>query len=134
MSLKLTFSGMFMNLLPTMYFKQFFVLFVFCFQHELVSCLISSFVFACNSIQYNFEGRYDLVKFMKTIQKAGLYANLRIGPYVCAEWNFGYLGFIYYYFFLRLCCELIVIMSSFCLQRISGLVEVCSRHKLQNRQ
>ncbi|XP_058766863.1 beta-galactosidase 3-like [Vicia villosa] len=38
---------------------------------------------------YNFEGRYDLVKFIKTIQKAGLYANLRIGPYVCAEWNFG---------------------------------------------
>ncbi|WJX88537.1 Beta-galactosidase 3 [Trifolium repens] len=38
---------------------------------------------------YNFEGRYDLVKFIKTIQKAGLYAHLRIGPYVCAEWNFG---------------------------------------------
>ncbi|XP_061345601.1 beta-galactosidase 3-like [Gastrolobium bilobum] len=38
---------------------------------------------------YNFEGRYDLVRFMKTIQNAGLYAHLRIGPYVCAEWNFG---------------------------------------------
>ncbi|XP_073526219.1 uncharacterized protein [Phyllobates terribilis] len=38
---------------------------------------------------YNFEGRYDLVRFMKTVQKAGLYAHLRIGPYVCAEWNFG---------------------------------------------
>ncbi|KAG2694294.1 hypothetical protein I3843_08G131000 [Carya illinoinensis] len=38
---------------------------------------------------YNFEGRNDLVRFMKTIQKAGLYAHLRIGPYVCAEWNFG---------------------------------------------
>ncbi|KAJ1408837.1 Glycoside hydrolase, family 35 [Sesbania bispinosa] len=38
---------------------------------------------------YNFEGRYDLVRFMKTIQRAGLYAHLRIGPYVCAEWNFG---------------------------------------------
>ncbi|KAF1873505.1 hypothetical protein Lal_00027543 [Lupinus albus] len=30
---------------------------------------------------YNFEGRYDLVRFVKTIQKAGLYAHLRIGPY-----------------------------------------------------
>ncbi|KAL2348569.1 hypothetical protein Fmac_002569 [Flemingia macrophylla] len=40
---------------------------------------------------YNFEGRFDLVRFVKTIQKAGLYAHLRIGPYVCAEWNFGYL-------------------------------------------
>ncbi|KAK3224226.1 hypothetical protein Dsin_011251 [Dipteronia sinensis] len=38
---------------------------------------------------YNFEGRNDLVRFMKTVQKAGLYAHLRIGPYVCAEWNFG---------------------------------------------
>ncbi|XP_039030398.1 beta-galactosidase 5-like [Hibiscus syriacus] len=38
---------------------------------------------------YNFEGRYDLVRFIKTVQKMGLYANLRIGPYVCAEWNFG---------------------------------------------
>lgn len=38
---------------------------------------------------YNFEGRYDIVKFLNIIQKAGLYAHLRIGPYVCAEWNFG---------------------------------------------
>ncbi|KAL8116547.1 hypothetical protein AgCh_022899 [Apium graveolens] len=38
---------------------------------------------------YNFEGRYDLVRFLKTVQKAGLYANLRVGPYICAEWNFG---------------------------------------------
>ncbi|GAB4839432.1 Beta-galactosidase 3 [Ancistrocladus abbreviatus] len=38
---------------------------------------------------YNFEGRYDLVQFVKTVQKVGLYVNLRIGPYVCAEWNFG---------------------------------------------
>jgi len=44
-----------------------------------------------NSFQFNFEGSYDLVRFVKTIQKAGLYAHLRIGPYVCAEWNFGYL-------------------------------------------
>ncbi|OMP05297.1 hypothetical protein CCACVL1_01966 [Corchorus capsularis] len=39
--------------------------------------------------QYNFEGRYDLVKFIKLIGEAGLYAHLRIGPYVCAEWNYG---------------------------------------------
>ncbi|VFR03618.1 unnamed protein product [Cuscuta campestris] len=38
---------------------------------------------------YNFEGRYDLVSFIKTVQRVGLYVNLRIGPYVCAEWNFG---------------------------------------------
>ncbi|KAI9180535.1 hypothetical protein LWI28_005810 [Acer negundo] len=38
---------------------------------------------------YNFEGRYDLVKFIKLIKKAGLYVHLRIGPYICGEWNFG---------------------------------------------
>ncbi|KAJ4716579.1 Beta-galactosidase [Melia azedarach] len=39
--------------------------------------------------KYNFEGRYDLVQFIKLIQKAGLYVHLRIGPYICGEWNFG---------------------------------------------
>ncbi|KAJ4827478.1 Beta-galactosidase 3 [Turnera subulata] len=38
---------------------------------------------------YNFEGRYDLVQFIKLVQRAGLYVHLRIGPYICAEWNFG---------------------------------------------
>ncbi|CAH8348583.1 unnamed protein product [Eruca vesicaria subsp. sativa] len=38
---------------------------------------------------YNFRGRYDLVRFIKTVQDVGLYVHLRIGPYVCAEWNFG---------------------------------------------
>ncbi|KAK3445334.1 hypothetical protein EUGRSUZ_A01181, partial [Eucalyptus grandis] len=39
--------------------------------------------------QYDFEGNKDLVRFIKTIQDAGLHAILRIGPYVCAEWNYG---------------------------------------------
>ncbi|XP_031250596.1 beta-galactosidase 8-like [Pistacia vera] len=39
--------------------------------------------------QYNFEGRYDMVKFMKLVAEAGPYVHLRIGPYVCAEWNYG---------------------------------------------
>ncbi|MED6122028.1 Beta-galactosidase 8 [Stylosanthes scabra] len=39
--------------------------------------------------QYNFEGRRDLVKFVKLVAAAGLYVHLRIGPYVCAEWNYG---------------------------------------------
>lgn len=47
----------------------------------LIFCILS---------QYNFEGRYDLLRFVKTVQRAGLYVHLRIGPYVCAEWNFGY--------------------------------------------
>ncbi|KAJ8765328.1 hypothetical protein K2173_012025 [Erythroxylum novogranatense] len=39
--------------------------------------------------QYHFEGRYDLVKFVKIVQQAGMYLILRIGPYIAAEWNFG---------------------------------------------
>ncbi|KAF6174298.1 hypothetical protein GIB67_040791 [Kingdonia uniflora] len=34
-------------------------------------------------------GNLDLVRYLKTVQDAGLYAILRIGPYVCAEWNYG---------------------------------------------
>ncbi|KAL7162616.1 hypothetical protein ACSBR2_042993 [Camellia fascicularis] len=39
--------------------------------------------------KYYFEGRYDLVNFIKLVKQAGLYVHLRIGPYACAEWNFG---------------------------------------------
>ncbi|KAL9370086.1 hypothetical protein Peur_041285 [Populus x canadensis] len=39
--------------------------------------------------QYDFSGNLDLVRFLKAIQDEGLYAVLRIGPYVCAEWNYG---------------------------------------------
>ncbi|XP_059429427.1 beta-galactosidase 8-like [Corylus avellana] len=39
--------------------------------------------------KYDFDGRKDLVKFVKTVADAGLYVHLRIGPYVCAEWNYG---------------------------------------------
>ncbi|GMI68100.1 Arabidopsis thaliana beta-galactosidase 10, beta-galactosidase 10 [Hibiscus trionum] len=31
--------------------------------------------------KYNFEGRYDLVKFVKIVQQAGMYMILRIGPF-----------------------------------------------------
>ncbi|KAG4178090.1 hypothetical protein ERO13_A10G019900v2 [Gossypium hirsutum] len=39
--------------------------------------------------EYYFEGRFDLVKFVRTVQEAGLMVHLRIGPYACAEWNYG---------------------------------------------
>ncbi|PIA65509.1 hypothetical protein AQUCO_00100780v1 [Aquilegia coerulea] len=39
--------------------------------------------------QFDFQGRSDLVKFIKLVGEAGLYLHLRIGPYVCAEWNYG---------------------------------------------
>ncbi|XP_038697947.1 beta-galactosidase-like [Tripterygium wilfordii] len=39
--------------------------------------------------QYDFSGNLDFIKFFQLIQEAGLYAILRIGPYICAEWNYG---------------------------------------------
>ncbi|KAH6829037.1 beta-galactosidase 8 [Perilla frutescens var. hirtella] len=39
--------------------------------------------------EYYFEERFDLVRFVKEMHKAGLFVHLRIGPYVCAEWNYG---------------------------------------------
>ncbi|CAJ2644623.1 unnamed protein product [Trifolium pratense] len=39
--------------------------------------------------EYDFSGNNDLIRFLKTIQDEGLFAVLRIGPYVCAEWNYG---------------------------------------------
>ena len=39
--------------------------------------------------KYDFSGNLDFIKFFKLVQEAGLYVVLRIGPYVCAEWNYG---------------------------------------------
>ncbi|MBO5033251.1 MAG: beta-galactosidase [Lachnospiraceae bacterium] len=38
---------------------------------------------------FDFSGRLDLVKFVKTAQELGLYVILRPSPYICAEWEFG---------------------------------------------
>ncbi|XP_027343447.1 beta-galactosidase 7-like [Abrus precatorius] len=39
--------------------------------------------------EYDFSGNLDFIKFFQLVQEAGLYAIIRIGPYVCAEWNYG---------------------------------------------
>ncbi|CAI8616832.1 unnamed protein product [Vicia faba] len=39
--------------------------------------------------QSNFEGRYDLVRFLRLVQEKGMYATLRVGPFIQAEWNHG---------------------------------------------
>ncbi|XVF88928.1 hypothetical protein PTKIN_Ptkin19aG0090300 [Pterospermum kingtungense] len=39
--------------------------------------------------QYDFSENLDLIRFIKTIGAEGLYVFLRIGPYICAEWNYG---------------------------------------------
>lgn len=38
---------------------------------------------------FNFSGMLDIVRFIETAQKLGLYAIVRPGPYICAEWDFG---------------------------------------------
>uniref|UniRef100_A0A0A0KH26 beta-galactosidase n=1 Tax=Cucumis sativus TaxID=3659 RepID=A0A0A0KH26_CUCSA len=42
---------------------------------------------------YEFSGRRDIVRFVKEIQAQGLYACLRIGPFIEAEWSYGGLPF-----------------------------------------
>ncbi len=39
--------------------------------------------------EFDFEGMLDIERFLKTAQKLGLYAIVRPGPYICAEWEFG---------------------------------------------
>ncbi|KAJ6774191.1 BETA-GALACTOSIDASE [Salix purpurea] len=43
--------------------------------------------------QFYFSGRADLVRFVKEIQAQGLYACLRIGPFIESEWTYGGLPF-----------------------------------------
>ena len=37
----------------------------------------------------DFAGDRDLASFLRLAQKQGLLVMLRLGPYVCAEWDFG---------------------------------------------
>ncbi|KAL9244855.1 hypothetical protein vseg_018576 [Gypsophila vaccaria] len=39
--------------------------------------------------EYNFSGKYDVVKFLKMIAERGMWATIRVGPFVQAEWNNG---------------------------------------------
>ena len=39
--------------------------------------------------EYDFTGSANLPLFIEKAAKAGLFVNLRIGPYVCSEWNYG---------------------------------------------
>lgn len=39
--------------------------------------------------EFCFEGQSDVVRFIETAQKVGLYVIVRPGPYICAEWDFG---------------------------------------------
>lgn len=37
----------------------------------------------------DFSGRANLSRFLEEAGKAGLFVNLRVGPYICGEWNYG---------------------------------------------
>lgn len=38
---------------------------------------------------FDFSGMLDIVRFIETAKELGLYAIVRPGPYICAEWDFG---------------------------------------------
>jgi beta-galactosidase len=39
--------------------------------------------------RWTFEGYADIVRFVKLVQKHGLYMIVRVSPYICAEWDNG---------------------------------------------
>ncbi len=39
--------------------------------------------------EFDFTGRLDIERYIKTAQELGLYVIIRPGPYICAEWDFG---------------------------------------------
>ena len=39
--------------------------------------------------EFDFCGMLDIVRFLETAKKVGLYAIVRPGPYICGEWEFG---------------------------------------------
>ncbi|KAL5129884.1 Beta-galactosidase 13 [Glycine soja] len=39
--------------------------------------------------KFSIEPQYDYIKFMKLVQKKGMYVTLRVGPFIQAEWNHG---------------------------------------------
>ncbi|CAI9111681.1 OLC1v1011966C1 [Oldenlandia corymbosa var. corymbosa] len=60
-----------------------------CFDASIFVLIFLSIIPILKYYQYYFGGRYDLVKFCKIVQEAGLFLILRIGPVVAAEWNYG---------------------------------------------
>ena len=38
---------------------------------------------------FSFEGMLDIAKFIKQAAEEGLMVIVRLGPYICAEWEFG---------------------------------------------
>ncbi|KAK0606163.1 hypothetical protein LWI29_034764 [Acer saccharum] len=41
------------------------------------------------NLQFNFEGNYNLTKFIRMIGDNGMFATLRVGPFIEAEWSLG---------------------------------------------
>lgn len=39
--------------------------------------------------RFDFDGDHDLDAFLKLVKQMGMYATVRVGPYYCAEWDFG---------------------------------------------
>ena len=39
--------------------------------------------------EFHFDGMLDISEYLRLAQKVGLYAIVRPGPYICAEWDFG---------------------------------------------
>lgn len=84
--------------------------------------------------QYYFEDRFDLVKFAKIVRDAGLYMILRIGPFVAAEWNYGWAlnnTFLCTLYFPSV-ISFGYLNNFYWMQRSAGLATLCARYYIPN--
>lgn len=85
--------------------------------------------------QFYYEGNADVIKFFRVAHEHGLWVSLRVGPYIAAEWNQGYMSTyidacMHAFKLCSLISCIIIYYSSSTAQRISILAERSSRHQL----
>ena len=73
-------------------------------------------------LQYYFEDRFDLVRFVKVVRDAGLLLILRIGPFVAAEWNFGSASFVHNHDWLHYTVLVFLVFNT---RIVDGVSEAC---------
>ena len=70
-----------------------------------------------------------MVKFIKTVAAAGLYVHLRIGPYVCAEWNYGCVKGSFLHI---ISLSLFNVLRFHMMQRVSCVVALHPKYQVQD--
>ena len=72
--------------------------------------------------QFTFEGEADIERFLDIAQDLGLNVLLRVGPYICGEWDFG--GFPWWLASSKVCLK--------CFLPAAPLRAMCAPHNDEN--